>query len=213
MRIAPSPAEPLPFTCLSIPYSLSPSIWHIIHPRNHSAVRCLIPASVTAEAAMLKPLLFVSAIVLLGITASSAPGPEPQKAARASASDQKNPVKPTEKSQARAKELYGQDCSICHGETGDGKTDLAKDMGLTLSDWTDPKTLAASRTRICSTSSATAKARCLPRPWAAPRTTKCGTSSLHPQPRQAQPAAAPETPAAPVAPVAPIAPVAPPASN
>jgi cytochrome c5 len=91
---------------------------------------------------MLKPLLFVSAVVLFGITAASAPGPEPQKAARASASDQKNPVKSAEKSQARAKELYGQDCSVCHGETGDGKTDLAKDMGLTLGDWTDPKTLA-----------------------------------------------------------------------
>ena len=25
---------------------------------------------------------------------------------------------------------------------GDGKTDLAKDMGLSLKDWTDPKTLA-----------------------------------------------------------------------
>jgi mono/diheme cytochrome c family protein len=91
---------------------------------------------------MLKPLLFVSAIVLLGITASSAPGPEPQKAARASASDQKNPVKPIEKSLTRVKEIYGVDCAICHGETGDGKTDLAKDMGLTLGDWTDPKTLA-----------------------------------------------------------------------
>jgi mono/diheme cytochrome c family protein len=40
------------------------------------------------------------------------------------------------------KEIYGVDCAICHGETGDGKTDLAKDMGLTLGDWTDPKTLA-----------------------------------------------------------------------
>lgn len=91
---------------------------------------------------MLKPLLFVSAVVLFGITAASAPGPEPQKAARASASDQKNPVKPIEKSLTRVKEIYGVDCAICHGETGDGKTDLAKDMGLTLGDWTDPKTLA-----------------------------------------------------------------------
>jgi cytochrome c5 len=91
---------------------------------------------------MLKPLLFVSAVVLFGITAASAPGPEPQKAARASASDQKNPVKSAEKSETRAKEIYGVDCAICHGDTGDGKTDLAKDMGVTLGDWTDPKTLA-----------------------------------------------------------------------
>jgi mono/diheme cytochrome c family protein len=91
---------------------------------------------------MLKPLLLVSAVVLLGISASSAPGPSPQDAApSATAADAKNPVKPTAKSQARAKELYGQECSICHGDNGDGKTDLAKDMGVTPGDWTDPKTL------------------------------------------------------------------------
>jgi mono/diheme cytochrome c family protein len=91
---------------------------------------------------MLKPLLFVTAVALFGITASSASGPTPQEAAPA-ASIQKNPVKPTERSRARAKEIYGTDCAICHGDTGDGKTDLAKDMQLTLNDWTDPKTLAA----------------------------------------------------------------------
>ena len=32
---------------------------------------------------------------------------------------------------------------MCHGDSGDGKTDLAKDMQLTLGDWTDPKTLAS----------------------------------------------------------------------
>ena len=35
------------------------------------------------------------------------------------------------------------DCAICHGETGDGKTNLATDMQLTLKDWSDPKSLAA----------------------------------------------------------------------
>jgi mono/diheme cytochrome c family protein len=92
---------------------------------------------------MLKPLLFVSAVVLFGIAVSSASGPTPQEAAPATASGQKNPVKPTEKSQARAKELYTMDCAVCHGDNGNGKTDLAKDMQLTLDDWTDPKTLAA----------------------------------------------------------------------
>jgi cytochrome c5 len=127
---------------------------------------------------MLKPLLFVSAIVLLGITASSAPGPEPQKAARASASDQKNPVKSAEKSQARAKELYGQDCAICHGETGDGKTDLAKDMGLTLGDWTDPKTLAGKPDQELFDAIRNGKGKMPAELWAAPRTTKCGTLSF-----------------------------------
>jgi mono/diheme cytochrome c family protein len=90
---------------------------------------------------MLKPLLFVSAVVIFGITALSAPGTT-QETAPATTSAKKNPVKPTEKSKARAKEIYGQDCAICHGDNGDGKTDLAKGMGLTLKDWTDPRTLA-----------------------------------------------------------------------
>jgi mono/diheme cytochrome c family protein len=85
---------------------------------------------------MLKPLLLVSAVVLFGITAWSASGTMAQD------QGQKNSIKTTEKAQARAKEIFAQDCAICHGETGDGKTDLAKDMQLKLDDWTDPKTLA-----------------------------------------------------------------------
>jgi mono/diheme cytochrome c family protein len=92
---------------------------------------------------MLKPLLFVSAGVLFGITASSTPGPVAQEATPSHASGQKSPAKTTDKSQARAKEIFMVDCAICHGETGDGKTGLAKDMNLTLKDWTDSKTLAA----------------------------------------------------------------------
>jgi mono/diheme cytochrome c family protein len=91
---------------------------------------------------MLKPLLFVSAVVFLAITASSASAPTPQEAAQATASGQKNPVKPTPMTQARAKKLYQIDCAFCHGDNGDGKTDLAKEMSLTLGDWTNPKTLA-----------------------------------------------------------------------
>ncbi|MGA3371699.1 MAG: cytochrome c [Terracidiphilus sp.] len=91
---------------------------------------------------MMKPLLLVSAVVLLGITASSASGPSPQAAAPTPAAGEKNPVKPTPQSQARAKEIYGQDCAMCHGDNGNGKTDVAKGMGLTLADWSDPKTLA-----------------------------------------------------------------------
>jgi mono/diheme cytochrome c family protein len=34
------------------------------------------------------------------------------------------------------------DCAICHGATGDGKTDVATGMGVTLDDWTNPKALA-----------------------------------------------------------------------
>lgn len=42
---------------------------------------------------------------------------------------------------AHAKSIYQIDCAICHGDNGNGKTDLATSMSLTLSDWTDPKSL------------------------------------------------------------------------
>ncbi len=65
-----------------------------------------------------------------------------QEAAAPLPSTTRNPVKPTAESQAHAKKVYGYECEMCHGATGDGKTDLAKDMKLTLTDLTDPKTLA-----------------------------------------------------------------------
>jgi len=96
------------------------------------------PALTIEEIAMLKPFLFVSTVVLFGITVSSALAPAPQN----TASDQKNPVKTTEKSQTRAKEIYAVDCALCHGDNGNGQTDLAQAMQVKLDDWTDPKALA-----------------------------------------------------------------------
>ena len=59
------------------------------------------------------------------------------------AANMKNPVlKPSAESQAKAKQLYAIDCAMCHGDNGNGKTDLATSMSLTLSDFTDPKSLA-----------------------------------------------------------------------
>lgn len=60
--------------------------------------------------------------------------PVPVKAAR-----EPNPVKPTPESIAEGKKIYGYDCAQCHGATGDGKTDVAKD--LRLPDLTDPARL------------------------------------------------------------------------
>ena len=66
---------------------------------------------------------------------SAAPtGPMPINAA--------NPVKPSPAVLAKAKSLFDRDCSMCHGENGQGQSDVAKSMGLTLDNWTDPKTLA-----------------------------------------------------------------------
>ena len=97
---------------------------------------------------MVKSLLLVSSVILAGIAAAPNPGPNPGGATQDQApapavSGAKNPVKPTAESQAKAKKMYGFDCALCHGDNGNGKTDLAKDMQLTLTDLTDPKTLAA----------------------------------------------------------------------
>lgn len=87
---------------------------------------------------MLKSFLLFTAVVLLVTAAASAPARPPQESGQAAASKKSGP-----ESLAKAKKVYNLDCALCHGESGDGKTDLAKDMQLTLGDWTDPKTLAS----------------------------------------------------------------------
>jgi mono/diheme cytochrome c family protein len=82
---------------------------------------------------MLKPVLVV-AVALFAIAPSASPAAQAQDAA--------TKTKVTSDSQAKAKKLYAIDCALCHGASGDGKTDLAKDMQLTLLDWTDEKSLA-----------------------------------------------------------------------
>jgi mono/diheme cytochrome c family protein len=77
---------------------------------------------------------------------TSAPTPAPaltppETVAPPPAAPVRNPVKPTAESQAKAKSLYRMDCAMCHGDNGNGKTDLATSMELTLNDWTDPKAL------------------------------------------------------------------------
>ena len=77
--------------------------------------------------------------------AAQAPAPAlapAQAVTPAPATYPRNPVKPTAESQSKAKTLYLMDCAMCHGDNGNGKTDLAGSMELTLGDWTDPKTLA-----------------------------------------------------------------------
>src|SRR5205823_1882544 len=82
---------------------------------------------------MRKPLLLLPAVVFLVIGAASNPSPAAQEGTA-------KPSKAANASAARAKEIYNFDCAICHGPNGNGKTDLAKDMQLTMTDFTDPKT-------------------------------------------------------------------------
>ena len=102
---------------------------------------------------MLKPILLISTLIVTGFGFSAgniaslqpqatAPAPAPAAPAAPPATTIANPVTPTPESQAHAKKQYGYDCEMCHGATGDGKTDLMKDMKLSISDLSDPKTLA-----------------------------------------------------------------------
>jgi len=53
----------------------------------------------------------------------------------------KNPVPATPEGLAEVRKLYGYNCAMCHGKTGDGKGDLAADMKLELRDWRDVSSL------------------------------------------------------------------------
>ena len=90
---------------------------------------------------MLKSSLLIFAAVLIAVACLPLAGRNPQ-AAPAQAAASGNPVKPTAESQAQARTIYKRDCALCHGETGNGKSDLATSMSLTLDDWTDPKALS-----------------------------------------------------------------------
>ena len=103
---------------------------------------------------MLKPLMVMSALIMFELSPvpaplgwlqeqTPAPAPLPSTAPTPTVTPgAKNPVKPTAESQARAKKLYTYDCQMCHNANGDGKSDLAKDMALTMSDLSVPSTLA-----------------------------------------------------------------------
>lgn len=67
--------------------------------------------------------------------------PSTQHAASPAQTPGSSPVTPTPESLARAKAIYSYDCSSCHGEAGNGKGDLAKDMALKMPDFTNPATL------------------------------------------------------------------------
>ncbi len=84
---------------------------------------------------MLKSFLVLPAVALFAIV--------PSTSFLASAQEAATKTKVTADSQNKAKRLYAMDCALCHGASGDGKSDLAKDMQLTMIDWTDPKSLAS----------------------------------------------------------------------
>ena len=94
---------------------------------------------------MLKQFLLLSAASLFVfspalIQASQDAAPAPAAASHAGAP---NPVKATAEGLAKAKGLYQIDCAMCHGDNGNGQTDLAKSMGLSIPDFTNGKVMSA----------------------------------------------------------------------
>jgi cytochrome c5 len=86
---------------------------------------------------MLKSFLLFTAVVLFLVASSSAPARPPQEPGQGTPAK-----KMSAEALTKAKRVYNVDCALCHGAAGDGKSDLAKDMQLTLLDWSDPKSLS-----------------------------------------------------------------------
>lgn len=81
-------------------------------------------------------LLMIFAFTLFS-QQSEAPKSKPKAPATAGDSEKSK----SQESLEKAKKLYGYDCAMCHGETGDGKGDLSADYAGKLKDLSDPATL------------------------------------------------------------------------
>ncbi len=97
---------------------------------------------------MLKTLLISSGLLFLALAALAQQAQTPPKTAPgapyaipADAVKQANPTKSTPESIAGGKKWWGYDCAMCHGKDGDGKGDIAEDMKLKVTDFTNPATL------------------------------------------------------------------------
>ncbi|HEV2398828.1 MAG TPA: cytochrome c [Candidatus Sulfotelmatobacter sp.] len=94
--------------------------------------------------ALVLPALFLTTILLVAQDKPSTP-PSQNSSSYASipveAAKAQNPVKSTPESIARAKKWWTLDCAMCHGASGNGQGEIAKDMKLKLVDFTDSNTL------------------------------------------------------------------------
>src|SRR5260370_33255334 len=82
---------------------------------------------------MRNPLLLLPAVILVGYVSLAT--------ASAQAGSGQTLTKSSGEVPAHVKTIYKVDCGLCHGDNGNGKTDLAQGMGLTMTDFTDPRTL------------------------------------------------------------------------
>ena len=89
--------------------------------------------------ALVLPALLL--LLIVALPAQSQAPKSPYGAVPAEDAAKSNPVKSTAESLAKGKKWYGIDCAMCHGDTGDGKGDVAQDTKLQIVDFTDPATL------------------------------------------------------------------------
>jgi mono/diheme cytochrome c family protein len=92
------------------------------------------------EAIVLKPMFVLLVLISAGRMQQQAAPTGPADAS-ADAKAMVNPVKASPASQLQAKKMYGYDCSICHGDKGDGKGEIAAEQKPALKDWTDRSAL------------------------------------------------------------------------
>jgi cytochrome c5 len=87
-------------------------------------------------------LLFLGLLLIFAFTLLSQQSETPKGKAKAAATAESDKqTKSTSESMEKAKKLYGYDCAMCHGETGDGKGDLSADYAGKIKDLTDPASL------------------------------------------------------------------------
>jgi cytochrome c5 len=96
---------------------------------------------------MRRSLLVLGALLLASsgvLTAKQTGTQEKTKESQAATSDskipaeeaaRKNPVPSTPEGLADARRFYKYQCTMCHGENGDGKGDLVETMKLKMNDW------------------------------------------------------------------------------
>jgi mono/diheme cytochrome c family protein len=69
--------------------------------------------------------------------ATAAPAATPAATSSSAPVKKENPVKSSPEVLAAAKKVFGYDCAMCHGESGDGKGELVESMSLKMKDWHD----------------------------------------------------------------------------
>jgi len=103
---------------LSIAIAISIGVWSVQEKAQEKPAETPVAAATTPPAAT-------------PATASSATTPVKKE----------NPVKSSPEVLAAAKKIFGYDCAMCHGESGNGKGDLVESMSLKMKDWHEPAVL------------------------------------------------------------------------